>query len=98
MMSHEPLRVSLEDLRSADTKGRWWLVGTAWGGDPLVEHKQEAKSQAANAPAPDAAQRERPAEARQEARDEFRYPKEHLRCTHEQRRTSANTILLNHSC
>ena len=53
-MSHEPLRVSLEDLRSADTKGKWWLVGAAWGGDPLVEHKQEAQSQAANAPAPDA--------------------------------------------
>ena len=49
-MSHEPLRVSLEDLRSADTKGKWWLVGAAWGGDPLVEHQQEAH----NEPAPDA--------------------------------------------
>ena len=39
-MSHEPLRVSLEDLRSADTKGKWWLVGAAWGGDPLLEHRE----------------------------------------------------------
>ncbi|EJF64960.1 MIF4G-domain-containing protein [Dichomitus squalens LYAD-421 SS1] len=53
VMSHEPLRVSLEDLRSADTKGKWWLVGAAWGGDPLVEHKQEAQSHAAIAPALD---------------------------------------------
>ncbi|TBU48862.1 MIF4G-domain-containing protein [Dichomitus squalens] len=53
LMSHEPLRVSLEDLRSADTKGKWWLVGAAWGGDPLVEHKQVAQSHAANAPALD---------------------------------------------
>ena len=53
-MSHEPLRVSLEGLRSVDTKGKWWLVGAAWGGDPLVEHKQEAQSQAANTTALDA--------------------------------------------
>ena len=53
-MSHEPLRVSLEDLRSADSKGRWWLVGAAWGGDPLVEHQQETQTQNAAAAAPDA--------------------------------------------
>lgn len=50
-MSHEPLRVSLEDLRSADSKGKWWLVGAAWGGDPLVDRQQEAESQTTN-PAP----------------------------------------------
>ncbi|KAI0359869.1 MIF4G-domain-containing protein [Trametes cingulata] len=54
VMSHEPLRVSLEDLRSADTKGKWWLVGAAWGGDPLVDRQHEAQAQTADAPPPDA--------------------------------------------
>lgn len=39
--AHEPLRVSLEDLRSADSKGKWWLVGAGWGGDPLVDKQAE---------------------------------------------------------
>ncbi|KAM5535944.1 hypothetical protein V8D89_010384 [Ganoderma adspersum] len=54
VMSHEPLRVSLDDLRSADSKGKWWLVGAAWGGDPLVEHQQEAQNQNTAAVTPDA--------------------------------------------
>jgi nucleolar MIF4G domain-containing protein 1 len=37
VLAHEPLRVSLADLHSADTRGKWWLVGAAWGGDPLAE-------------------------------------------------------------
>lgn len=41
MQAYEPLRVSLEDLRTAGEKGKWWLVGAAWAGDPLVEHRQE---------------------------------------------------------
>ncbi|KAF8896428.1 armadillo-type protein [Infundibulicybe gibba] len=41
VMAHEPLRVSLDDLHSAKTKGKWWLVGAAWGGDPLLD-RQEA--------------------------------------------------------
>lgn len=40
--AHEPLRITLKDLHSADTKGKWWLVGAAWGGDPLVDHKENA--------------------------------------------------------
>ena len=40
-MAHEPLRVSLEDLHSAESKGKWWLVGAAWGGDPLVDRQDE---------------------------------------------------------
>ncbi|KAF8907299.1 hypothetical protein CPB84DRAFT_1844000 [Gymnopilus junonius] len=45
VLSHEPLRVSLEDLHSAKTKGKWWLVGAAWGGDPLIDKQEEfAKS------------------------------------------------------
>lgn len=43
VMSHEPLRVSLEDLHSSDKRGKWWLVGAAWAGNPLVEN-QEAKA------------------------------------------------------
>jgi len=35
--AHDVLRVSLDDLRSAESKGKWWLVGAAWGGNPLVE-------------------------------------------------------------
>lgn len=41
VLAHEPLRVSLEDLQSADSKGKWWLVGAAWGGDPLVDKQGE---------------------------------------------------------
>jgi len=37
---HEPLRVTLEDLHSAENKGKWWLVGAAWNGDPLSENKE----------------------------------------------------------
>ncbi|KAJ3149266.1 suppressor of glycerol defect [Geranomyces michiganensis] len=28
----EPLRVSLADIQSVGTKGKWWLVGSAWAG------------------------------------------------------------------
>ncbi|KAJ6576616.1 hypothetical protein DFH09DRAFT_1149872 [Mycena vulgaris] len=39
--------ISLQDLHSAESKGKWWLVGAAWGGDPLVDRQDEApKSQA----------------------------------------------------
>ncbi|KAJ7650126.1 hypothetical protein FB45DRAFT_887044 [Roridomyces roridus] len=41
VMAHEPLRVSLQDLHSAESKGKWWLVGAAWGGDPLVDRQEE---------------------------------------------------------
>lgn len=39
VLAHEPLRVSLNDLRSAETRGKWWLVGAAWGGDPLEDRQ-----------------------------------------------------------
>ncbi|KAJ6609207.1 armadillo-type protein [Mycena sp. CBHHK59/15] len=41
VLAHEPLRVSLQDLHSAESKGKWWLVGAAWGGDPLVDRQDE---------------------------------------------------------
>ena len=37
---HEPLRATLEDLRSAQKRGKWWLVGAAWSGDPLAENME----------------------------------------------------------
>ncbi|KAJ7903418.1 hypothetical protein B0H14DRAFT_3079584 [Mycena olivaceomarginata] len=35
VMAHEPLRVSLQDLHSAESKGKWWLT-------PLVDRQDEA--------------------------------------------------------
>jgi nucleolar MIF4G domain-containing protein 1 len=57
VLAHEPLRVSLEDLQSADTKGKWWLVGAAWGGDPLVDNQAEfTKKSSPNTDQDDSAQ------------------------------------------
>lgn len=39
-MAHDPLRVTLDDLRSTESRGKWWLVGAAWAGDPLLEHRE----------------------------------------------------------
>ena len=39
----EPLRVGLDELLTAETDGKWWLVGAGWSGDPLVEHQQEIR-------------------------------------------------------
>ncbi|KAK9248991.1 hypothetical protein V1506DRAFT_526641 [Lipomyces tetrasporus] len=35
----EPLRVTLEDIRNIETKGKWWLVGAAWSGDSGIAKK-----------------------------------------------------------
>lgn len=51
LMVHDPLRVTLADLHSADSRGKWWLVGAAWGGDPLVEHQARQKPQPESASA-----------------------------------------------
>ena len=29
----EPLRISLDDIRNSDKKGKWWLVGASWAGN-----------------------------------------------------------------
>ncbi|WVR06094.1 hypothetical protein IAU60_003122 [Kwoniella sp. DSM 27419] len=42
LLAYEPLRVSLSDLLSADKKGKWWLVGAGWSGNPLVEREEQA--------------------------------------------------------
>ena len=39
MLATVPLRVSLQDLLSAEKKGKWWLVGAGWSGNPLVERE-----------------------------------------------------------
>ena len=39
VFTYEPLNASLADLRVADKKGKWWLVGSAWTGDPSVDAK-----------------------------------------------------------
>lgn len=44
MVTHEPLRVSLDDLHTAESKGKWWLVGAAWGGDPLLDRQNATKA------------------------------------------------------
>ncbi|KAK7208268.1 hypothetical protein BZA70DRAFT_273287 [Myxozyma melibiosi] len=31
--SAEALRVTLDDIRNVETRGKWWLVGAAWSGD-----------------------------------------------------------------
>lgn len=31
----------MTDLLNADKKGKWWLVGAGWSGNPLVEHEQQ---------------------------------------------------------
>lgn len=30
---NEPLQVTLDDIHSVETKGKWWLVGSAWKGN-----------------------------------------------------------------
>lgn len=46
VLAHEPLNVSLVDLQAADKKGKWWLIGSAWTGDPLgdAKHPSTTKS------------------------------------------------------
>jgi nucleolar MIF4G domain-containing protein 1 len=45
LAGREPLRVSLEDLHSAESKGKWWLVGAGWTGDPLVDNKRSRENE-----------------------------------------------------
>lgn len=44
VLAHEPIRVTLDDLLNAETKGKWWLVGAAWAGNPLVDRQKEMKA------------------------------------------------------
>ena len=31
----EPLRVTLDDIRNVNEKGKWWLIGASWKNDEL---------------------------------------------------------------
>jgi len=44
VLAYEPLRVSLSDLLTAETKGKWWLVGAGWSGNPLVDKPISVKN------------------------------------------------------
>jgi nucleolar MIF4G domain-containing protein 1 len=44
VLAHEPIRVTLNDLLNAETKGKWWLVGAAWAGNPLVDRQKEIEA------------------------------------------------------
>ncbi|WVN89168.1 uncharacterized protein L203_104384 [Cryptococcus depauperatus CBS 7841] len=41
LLAYEPLRIPLNDLLDADKRGKWWLVGAAWSGNPLVELREQ---------------------------------------------------------
>lgn len=40
----DPLQVSLEDIRNVDTRGKWWLIGSAWKGYDDVSQSQAQSS------------------------------------------------------
>lgn len=48
VIAREPLNVSLADLHSSEKRGKWWLVGAAWAGDPLVEAQKQREGQSAD--------------------------------------------------
>lgn len=50
--SHEPLRIGLKDLREADTRGKWWLVGAAWAGHDANGEDGEANGTSSAAKRP----------------------------------------------
>lgn len=43
----EPLRISLDDIRNSDKKGKWWLIGASWTGNAAQpgDEKSSAESQ-----------------------------------------------------
>jgi nucleolar MIF4G domain-containing protein 1 len=41
VLTTEPLRISLSDLLTADSRGKWWLVGAGWSGNPLVDRQEQ---------------------------------------------------------
>jgi nucleolar MIF4G domain-containing protein 1 len=45
----------LEDLHSSESKGKWWLVGAGWAGDPLVDRQSDGPGQSTNASIEDTA-------------------------------------------
>ncbi|CAZ83881.1 unnamed protein product [Tuber melanosporum] len=46
----EPLRISLKDIRNTDAKGKWWLVGASWAGNPASTSTSTASGLPSKAP------------------------------------------------
>lgn len=46
--SLDPIHVGLDELRQAESRGKWWVVGNAWAGDPLMEQQQKEDAQDAS--------------------------------------------------
>lgn len=44
----DPLQVSLDDIHNIDTKGKWWLVGSAWKGDDGAVKSELVNSEVMN--------------------------------------------------
>ncbi|KAG0143427.1 hypothetical protein CROQUDRAFT_48804, partial [Cronartium quercuum f. sp. fusiforme G11] len=44
--SSEPLQLTLKDLKEAEKRGKWWLIGAAWDGDPLLELESKSTTAA----------------------------------------------------
>lgn len=70
-MAHEPLRVTLNDILTASTKGKWWIVGAAWAGDPVRERERERARQAALKQASEGKQAGPKREANEDGDDEM---------------------------
>lgn len=34
----------MDDLHNAESKGKWWLVGAGWSGDPLLDRQTSGKA------------------------------------------------------
>lgn len=39
--------MTLADIQSASTRGKWWIVGAAWSGDPVRERERARQAAAA---------------------------------------------------
>jgi nucleolar MIF4G domain-containing protein 1 len=43
----------LKDLQEAFKKGKWWLIGAAWNGNPLVDEKIQLHGRSHDGPTQD---------------------------------------------
>ncbi|PLW14592.1 hypothetical protein PCASD_20191 [Puccinia coronata f. sp. avenae] len=49
----EPIQFKLKDLQEAFKKGKWWLIGAAWNGNPLVDEKIQLHGRSHDGPTQD---------------------------------------------
>lgn len=38
----DPIQVTLDDIHNVNTRGKWWLVGSAWKGHDSIQNKTES--------------------------------------------------------